>query len=780
MDDHIQHVEAVMQILLSNQLKAKLSKCAFGTTRVEYMGHIITNQGVATDPTKVDSMLNWPVPTTVKELRGFLGLTGYYRKFVRNYGLISKPLTELTKKNAFLWSPSAQEAFHSLKQAMSTTPVLQLPDYSKQFIIETDASAFGIGAVLMQENRPIAYLSKSLGIKNQGLSTYEKELLALITAVKKWKHYLLGRPFIIRTDQISLKHLLEQKITTALQHKSMCTLLGLDYIIEYKKGRDNKVVDALSRVPCHQVAAVAAVSAVIPQWAQELAQSYEDDAWATTLLQQVVAQPSEPHPAYTFSQGLLRYQGRICVGHSGPWRQQILQSLHDSPVGGHSGINATYQKLKRYFYWPNLKQSVHDYITSCHNCQINKGEHIPYPGLLQPLPIPNGAWQSLGLDFISGLPKSKGRDVVLVVIDRFTKYGHFIPLTHPFNASDVAQVFLDNIYKLHGLPLTLISDRDPIFTSSFWKEIMNKLGVKLNMSTSYHPQTDGQTERLNQCLEQYLRCMAFDQQRKWCKWLPLAEYWYNTSFQQSLNTTPFHALYGYNPPLLPLGDLIKSSDHNVNLLFKERQKALSQLKDSLSKAQSRMKKYADLKRTERTFAVGDWVYLKIQPYRQTSISTSGYNKLSSKYFGPYEILEKIGLVAYKLNLPTTSQIHPVVHVSLLKKHIGRKYTPSSVLPELNAEGNLHIAPIKVLARRHIKRNNEGVPQIQIQWQGMTVDESTWEDYYKIKADYPQFLLEVENLPEGEGMSQTEDGESSVRLTDGDIQNDLFTDGAVGT
>ncbi|KAJ3684341.1 hypothetical protein LUZ61_013505 [Rhynchospora tenuis] len=791
LEDHILHVQTVLQILLNNQLKAKLSKCEFGTTKIEYLGHIISNQGVATDPAKVESMQNWPTPKSVKELRGFLGLTGYYRKFVKNYGVISKPLTDLTKKNAFVWSSAAQHAFDQLKQAMSTTPVLQLPDYSKQFVIETDASALGIGAVIMQDNRPIAYLSKSLGLRTQGLSTYEKELLALLTAVKKWKHYLIGQPFIIRTDQFSLKHLLEQKVTNALQHKSLCTLLGLDYIIEYKKGRDNKVADALSRVQGQnwflgdQCAEVTAVSEILPQWIQELTQSYEGDQWVNDIKNKATLPTTEQHSLYTVCQGLIRYKGRICVGNHGNWRHQILQSLHDSSIGGHSGINATYQKLKRYFYWPQLKQSVHDHITACHICQINKGEHVPYPGLLQPLPIPHGAWQSIGIDFITGLPKSRGKDVIFVIVDRFSKYGHFIALSHPYSASEVAQSFLDNVYKLHGLPHNIISDRDPIFTSSFWKELMNKIGIQLNMSTAYHPQSDGQTERLNQCLEQYLRCMAFEQQKKWCRWLPLAEYWYNTSFQQSLNTSPFQALYGYPPPLLPLGDIIKSSDQAVHTFLQDRQKALSQLKDSLSKAQSRMKKYADLKRTERTFAVGDWVYLKIHPYRQTSLSGTDHNKLSPRYFGPYEIIEKVGPVAYKLQLPATAQIHPVVHVSLLKKQLGKKHVVSSVLPELDVTGNLHIAPSQILARRLIKRGNVGVPQIQIKWHGLSGDSVTWEDYDVMREKYPQFLLEVEQSVEGEGMSSAGMEADNGRWmgspsTDGALsKTDRFTNGEQG-
>lgn len=211
--------------------------------------------------------------------------------------------------------------------------------------------------------------------------------------------------------------------------------------------------------------------------------------------------------------GVMRYKGKICVGKSGHWRQQILLAFHDSTIGGHSGITATYHRIKMLFYWPRLKEEVHQFIQSCHNCQLNKHELVPSPGLLQPLPVPEEAWTSVGLDFITGLPKSKGKEVIMVVVDRLTKYAHFIGLSHLYKALDVAQAFLDHVYKHHGLPNNLVTDRDPIFTSRFWQELMNLMGVKLNMSTAYYPQTDGQTERVNQCLETYLRCMAHDKQK---------------------------------------------------------------------------------------------------------------------------------------------------------------------------------------------------------------------------------------------------------------------------
>nr|XP_027124372.1 uncharacterized protein LOC113741087 [Coffea arabica] len=321
-------------------------------------------------------------------------LRRYYRRFIKHYGLVCKPLTELLRKDSFKWNMQAQNSFDQLKKLICSAPVLQLPDFKKSFVVETDASRGGIGAVLMH---PIAFLSKTLSAKNLGLSVYEKELLAL-------------------------------KLNTAFQHKWMTKLLGLDYVIQYKK---------------------------------ELQKSYEDDTHYQDIIAKLVLDPNS-HNDYTLVDGILKYQGRIYVGEAGNIREQVIRALHASAIGGHSGQRNCWQKIRNLFYWPGIRQEVVSF-----------------------------AWSHIATDFIEKLPKSQGYDTILVVIDRFTKFGHFIRLTHPFTAKEVAQAFLDNIYKLHGLPESIITDRDKIFTSKFWKELFKLVGTELHYSSSYHSQTDG-------------------------------------------------------------------------------------------------------------------------------------------------------------------------------------------------------------------------------------------------------------------------------------------------
>lgn len=310
------------------------------------------------------------------------------------------------------------------------------------------------------------------------------------------------------------------------------------------------------------------------------------------------------------------------------------------------------------------------------------------------------------------------------MVDRLTKYGHFIPLHHPFSAADLPQVYIDQIYKLHGFPSTIVSDRDKIFINLFWQSLFKLVGTKLHLSTSYHPQTDGQTERLNQVLESYLRCMTANRPNNWSTWLPLAEFWYNSHYHSGLKMTPFEALYGYKPPHLNFHQYGQIKDPTTKSFCRERTQQLQLLKKNLTSAQSRMKTYADKARGERTFLVRDWVYLMIKPYKQTTITQTKFGKLLPKYFGPYQITEKVGKVAYRLRLPAPAKVHPVFHVSLLKKKINSKYTTSVVLPQLDDHGQFLMEPVAILDRKMIKKNNATSVEVLVQWSNTLPYEAT--------------------------------------------------------
>jgi hypothetical protein len=344
LEDHLVHLDIVFTCLVQNQFFLKQSKCILGQNSISYLGHIVSHDGVGPDPEKIKSMLDWPVPKTIKQLRGFLGLTGFYRKFVANYARIASPLTDLLKHDAFVWTPTSQAAFDTLKQAMTQAPVLALPNFEEDFIIETDASGTGMEAVLCQKGHPICFYSRKFFPKMLSSSTYVRELCAIRSAVKKWRPYLLGRKFIIHTDQRSLRELMTQIIQTPEQQFYLVKILGYSYEILYKPGAQNRVADALSRI--HENPSQCLVITV-PHWdfIQHLRKSFTEDPGLIDLIQKIEASPSS-YPGFRIIQGLLYFRDKLYIPADSPIKTLLLQEFHSSPIGGHIGIQKTLGRLK--------------------------------------------------------------------------------------------------------------------------------------------------------------------------------------------------------------------------------------------------------------------------------------------------------------------------------------------------------------------------------------------------------------------------------------------------
>ena len=371
------------------------------------------------------------------------------------------------------------------------------------------------------------------------------------------------------------------------------------------------------------------------------------------------------------------------------------------------------------------------FVAECNVCQRCKYQATSPAGLLQPLPIPQAVWEDISLDFISGLPKVRGVDTILVVVDRLTKYGHFLLVKHPYTAKTIAELFAKEIVRLHGIPSSIVSDRDPTFMSHFWVELFRMQGTSLKMSSSYHPETDGQTEVLNRCLETYLRCFATEQPKSWIGWLHWAEYWYNTTFQVSIKTTPFEAVYGRSPPTLLHYVQGETQVEAVAEELKGRDEALKQLKFHLQRAQANMCKFANQRRKDVNFQPGEWVYLKLRPHAQQTIARRINAKLAARFYGPFMIISKVGAVAYKLQLPASSRVHPIFHVSQLKRAIGSATVQATLPPEFEGE-RLDWMPEEVLAYRQVQQHHSSVPQVLVKWQARPKEEATWEDYLTIK------------------------------------------------
>ncbi|OMO73136.1 reverse transcriptase [Corchorus capsularis] len=651
MEVHLEHLSIVLNLLAHHHFYAKLSKCTFGQTSIDYLGHMIGEQGVHVDPSKISAVTAWPIPTNLKTLRGFLGLTGYYRKFVKNYAHITAPLTNLLRKDSFQWSDETEASFQALKNALTTAPVLALPDFSLPFSIEADASNVAIGAVLAQAGHPVAYYSKKLGPQKQLASTYVRELYAITEAIHKWRQYLIGRPFVIYTDQQSIRNMMNQTVQTPEQQKWLVKLLRFQYSIEYKPGHQNSAADALSR--CHSLQAThLAITQLVLSFLEDLRKFY----LATDEGKKLWAKgTSKADAGFTTMDGLLLFKGRIV-----------------------------------------------------------KYETTRPGGLSTPLPIPTQIWPDIAMDFITNLPASHGKTDIWVIVDRLTKYAHFIALPSSYTASQLAEIFCKDVCKLHGMPASIVSDRDPKFMSNFWSELFKLQGTKLLHSSAYHPQSDGQSEVLNRCLQTYLRCFASEKPRLWTKFLHWAEYSYNTSFHTAAGLTPFEDVYGRSPltVLSYLPGATKVAKLEESLV--ERQQILTLLKNNLERAQNRMKMQHDHHRTEKQFEVGDLVLLRLQPYRQIFVSKRSSQKLAKRFFGPFEVLRKLGPVAYELKLPPEAKIHPVFHVSLLKRYYGSSPVNHASLPSTFVEDKPVLEPMAVLDCRETVTNGITNKQFLVQ------------------------------------------------------------------
>ena len=351
---------------------------------------------------------------------------------------------------------------------------------------------------------------------------------------------MLGKEFIVYTDHKSLKHFLQQRVSSPDQQCWLAKLFGYQFEVKYKPGLENRAADALSR--CYDEGEMNSIISY-PLWVdkKKLLDEIDTDPYIQKLIAEVQETP-EKRPGFYVKQGVLLYHGRLVISpesSSIPW---LLEEFHSTPVGGHSRFLRTYRRLADSLYWVGMQKSVRDFVRACDVCQRQKYNATTPGGLLQPLPTPNAVWEDLTLDFITGLPKSKGYDVVLVVVDRLSKYSHFILLKHPYTAKSIAEIFVKEVVRLHGVPNSIISDRDPLFVSHFWMEMFKLQGTKLKMSSAYHPETDGQTEVVNRCLESYLRCFISDNPKTWSYWIAWAEFWYNTTYHSSIGKTPFEVV----------------------------------------------------------------------------------------------------------------------------------------------------------------------------------------------------------------------------------------------
>lgn len=496
------------------------------------------------DPEKIKTIMDWPVPKDVADIKSFMGLAGYYRRFVEGFSRVAYPITSLQKNGrTFKWNSECQQSFERLKHLLTSAPVLSIADPDKDYVVCTDASRERVRGVLMQEGKVIAYELRKLKEHEQKYSAYDLELAAVIHALKMWRHYLLGRKFLLLTDHHSLTNYFSHPTLNARQAHWAYFLSGFDFDIKHLKGKENRVADALSRkVKC-------LYEVTLSKWENSLQEMIKktanQDAEYQQMKQKIPLSSKESQLEYKVSgDGMLLYKKGLFVPNNNSLKNLILNEFHTTHYAGHPGYPKMLTALQKEYYWPGMKNHVAEYLAQCLECQQIKAEHQHPAGLLQPLPIPEWKWEIISMDFITGLPRTKrNNDSIMVVVDKLSKAAHFIPVQSTYRAVQIVHIFMQNVFKLHGLAKTIISDQDVKFTSTFWKALFAELGTNLNFSTAYHPQTDGQMERVNQMVEDMLRACLMQKPTQWEDYLHLVEFAYNNGYHTSIQMSPFEVLY---------------------------------------------------------------------------------------------------------------------------------------------------------------------------------------------------------------------------------------------
>ncbi|GJT01596.1 retrotransposon protein, putative, ty3-gypsy subclass [Tanacetum coccineum] len=652
--EHEEHLKQILELLKKEELYAKFSKCEFWISKVLFLGHMIDSKGIHVDPAKIESIKDWTSPKSPTEIRQFLGLAGYYRRFIEG--------------------------------KLCSAPILTLPEGSEDFIAYCDTSKKGLGAVLIQREKVISYASRQLEIHEKNYTTHDLELGAVVFALKIWRRYVYGTKCTVFTDHKSLQHILDQKELNMRQRRW--------------KEREP---------PLRVRASVMTISLDLPKQilnAQTEARKPEniksEDVGGMLIENAKFPEAIREQKLEPRTNGTLCLNGRSWLPCYGDLRTVIMHESYKSKYSIHPGSDKMYQDMKKLYWWPNMKADIATYVSKCLTCAKVKAEHQRPSGLLVQPKIPEWKWDNITMDFVTKLPKtSQGYDTIWVIVDRLTKSAIFTPMRETDPLDKLARMYLKEVVTRHGIPVSIICDRDPRFASNFWRSLQNALGTNLDMSTAYHPQTDGQSKRTIQTLEDMLRACAIDFGKGWVNHLPLVEFSYNNSYHASIKAAPFEALYGRKCRSPVCWTEVGEAQILGPELIQETTEKIIQIKQRMQAARDRQKSYADLKRKPMEFQVGDKVMLKVSPWKGV-VHFGKRGKLNPRYVGPFK---------------------------LDGRHLDDK---------------LHFVeePLEIVGREVKRLKQSRIPLVKVRWNSKRGPEFTWEREDQFKKKYPHLFTKT--------------------------------------
>ena len=682
LEDHLLHLENLLSRLHKEQFYAKRSKCSFAQQEIEFCGYIVGKHGVRTMPDKLQLIHDWLTPTSAQDIRRFLGLTGFYQKFIPNYAQKAAPLTRLLRKtNPFEWTKAQEDSFNTLKYDMMHSATLTYPNMDKVFIIHTDASDIAVGATLSQEDqygqlKLIACGSRKLNDAEKNYPPHEQECLAVIDALRRWKYYFRQPPHVF-TDNITLKYLTTMKDPSKRMIRWISELSQYSPVIQHIPGSTNTAADAISRqVHLHFLNSISVPNIYkhtpllpmdfeFPEHSPYPTPEVDPDNW---LLDYTNDPWWKTHSNHTFPDGSEGLDPRFECVNGRFWMDnrivvpevrapEIIDKYHNGILQGHWGIAKTVEIIKRKYFIPNLVKHVQQHILTCPGCQRLKVNKQKQRGLLVQLQLPTIKWQSVSMDWISFKDNPRTielttYDTVLIFTDRATKMVHLIPTTSHSTADQTAKLFIKHVVKHHGIPRSIHSDRDPRLSSALWQELCLKLDIKHKMTAAYWPQANGQAERTNQTVKQILR-FAHDEGLHWYDALDMVEMTINNAPIGPTPHSPYFLNYGFHPTLVP--DVYDETLPQFQPALHTPREFMEQLTynwkvayNAFLKMKQQQKRQYDLHRQFKTLRIGDYVLVKIADPRLQSLGGS----LAAPTSGPYRIIEEIVPdTTYRIDIP---------------------------------------------------------------------------------------------------------------------------------